>query len=61
MLNRGFVGTIDYGNGVAAVESNGSRQNIQLKLAYSFGSKFGKKKSNRKINRDEENRIRDNN
>ena len=61
MLNRGFVGTIDYGNGFAAVESNGSRQNIQLKLAYSFGSKFGKKKSNRKINRDEQDRIRDNN
>ena len=61
MLNRGFVGNIDYGNGTAAVESNGSRQNIQLRLVYSFGSKFGKKKSNRNKNRDEENRIRDNN
>ena len=61
MLNRGFVGNIDYGNGIAAVESNGSRQNIQLKMIYSFGSKFGKKKSNREINRDEEDRIQDNN
>jgi len=61
MLNRGFVGNIDYGNGTAAVESNGSRQNIQLRLVYSFGSKFGKKKSSRNKNRDEENRIRDNN
>lgn len=61
MLNRGFVGNIDYGNGIAAVESNGSRQNIQLRMVYSFGSKFGKKKSNREINRDEENRIQDNN
>ena len=58
MLNRGFVGNIDYGNGIASVESNGSRQNIQLRLAYSFGAKFGKKKTKRKTNRDEENRIK---
>jgi len=49
MLNRGFVGSIDYGNGNASVESNGSRQNVQLKLTYSFGSQFGKKKSNRDL------------
>lgn len=57
MLNRGFVGKIDYGNGIADVESNGSRQNIQLRLVYSFGDKFGKKKSSRNRNTDEENRI----
>jgi hypothetical protein len=57
MLNRGFVGNIDYGNGIAAVESNGSRQNVQLRLVYSFGSKFGKKKAKRNANREEENRI----
>ena len=61
MLNRGFVGNIDYGNGIAAVESNGSRQNIQLRVAYSFGSKFGKKKTERNRNRDEENRINNTN
>lgn len=61
MLNRGFVGNIDYGNGVADVESNGSRQNIQLRLNYSFGSKFGKKKGRRNSSRDEENRIDSNN
>jgi hypothetical protein len=61
MLNRGFVGNIDYGNGIAAVESNGSRQNVQLRLVYSFGSKFGKKKSKRSSNNDEQNRIQDNN
>ncbi len=59
MLNRGFVGTIDYGNGFADVESNGSRQNIQLRLSYSFGNKFGKKKSKRNSSEDEENRIED--
>ena len=59
MLNRGFVGNIDYGNGTAAVESNGSRQNIQLRIAYNFGSKFGKKKTERNTNRDEERRIKD--
>lgn len=59
MLNRGFVGNIDYGNGTAAVESNGSRQNIQLRVSYSFGSKFGKKKTGRNTNRDEERRIKD--
>ncbi|SED19863.1 Outer membrane receptor proteins, mostly Fe transport [Tenacibaculum sp. MAR_2009_124] len=61
MLNRGFVGNIDYGNGTANVESNGSRQNIQLRVSYSFGSKFGKKKSKRNSSRDEENRIENNN
>jgi len=61
MLNRGFVGNIDYGNGIAAVESNGSRQNVQLKMVYSFGSKFGKKKPKNSSKRDEENRIDDNN
>lgn len=61
MLNRGFVGNIDYGNGTANVESNQSRQNIQLRLTYSFGSKFGKKKSKRNSSKDEEDRINDTN
>ena len=61
MLNRGFVGNIDYGNEVAQVESNGSRQNIQLRATYSFGSKFGKKKAKRSSDRSEENRIQSNN
>jgi hypothetical protein len=61
ILNRGYVGNIDYGNGTASVESNGSRQNIQLRFVYSFGSQFGKKKGRRKLSRDEEERIRDNN
>ena len=61
MLNRGYIGNIDYGNGLADVESNGSRQNIQLRLAYSFGSKYGKKKSRSQTSRDEENRIEANN
>lgn len=61
ILNRGFVGNIDYGNGKASVESNGSRQNIQLKLTYSFGSKFSKKRNKKNASKDEENRINDNN
>ncbi len=61
MLNRGFNGTINYGNGNANVESNGSRQNIQLRLVYSFGSKFGKKKAKRNSSKDEENRINNTN
>jgi len=61
MLNRGFIGFIDYGNGTANVDSNGSRQNIQLKLTYSFGDKFGKKKDKRNSSKDEENRINDDN
>jgi len=61
MLNRGFVGNIDYGTGTAAVESNGSRQSIQLRLVCSFGSKFNKKATDRNTSRDEENRIRNDN
>ena len=61
ILNRGFVGVIDYNGLYAEVESNHSRQNIQLRLSYSFGSKFGKKTSRRNASEDEENRINDNN
>jgi hypothetical protein len=61
MLNRGFIANIDYGNGTALVDSNGSRQNIQLRFVYSFGSKFGKKNTTRNSNNEEENRIGDDN
>ena len=60
ILNRGFVGVIDYGNVNASVESNGSRQNVQLRLAYNFGSKFGKSKTDRNSTQ-EEDRIQDEN
>ena len=58
ILNRGFVGVIDYGNVNASVESNQSRQNVQLRLAYNFGSKFGKSKTDRNSTQ-EEDRIQD--
>ena len=60
VLNRGFVGVIDYGNVNASLESNGSRQNVQLRLAYNFGSKFGKSKTDRNSTQ-EEDRIQDDN
>ena len=60
MLNRGFVGVINYGNVDASVESNESRQNIQLRLSYSFGNKFGKKDNDRDSSAEEE-RIQDRN
>lgn len=61
VLNRGFVGTVNYDNINADIESNGSRQNVQLRFSYSFGSKFGKKKNRSNSSREEENRIDDNN
>lgn len=61
MLNRGYVGGISYNNINAALESNQSRQNIQLSIRYSFGSKFGKKKAARTGSEEEENRIDNNN
>ena len=61
MLNRGFVGDVNYGSGIANIDINDSRQNIQLKLSYSFGSKYAKKKTKRNGSRDEENRINDEN
>jgi hypothetical protein len=61
ILNRGFVGVIDYNNLYANIESNQSRQNVQLRLSYSFGSKFSKKSSRKNASEDEENRINDNN
>jgi len=60
VLNRGFIGVINYGNVNASVESNGSRQNIQLRLSYSFGNKFGKKDNDRDSSEEEE-RIQDRN
>lgn len=61
VLNRGFVGKVNYDNIIANIESNESRQNVQLKLTYSFGSKFNKKKSKRNASGAEENRIDSNN
>ena len=60
ILNRGFVGIIDYGNVNAEVESNGSRQNVQLRLVYNLGSNFGKSKIDRNATEEEE-RIQDEN
>lgn len=57
VLDRGFVGRVNYDNINANIESNGSRQNVQLRFTYNFGSKFGKKKSKSNSSRDEENRI----
>ena len=57
VLDRGFVGRVNYDNINANIESNGSRQNVQLRLTYNFGSKFGKKKTKSNSSRDEENRI----
>jgi outer membrane receptor protein involved in Fe transport len=57
VLDRGFVGRVNYDNINANIESNGSRQNVQLRLTYNFGSKFGKKKNKRNSSRDEQNRI----
>ncbi len=61
ILNRGFVGKVNYDNIVADIESNESRRNVQLRLTYSFGSKFSKKKNRSNSSKDEENRIDDNN
>ena len=61
VLNRGFVGTVNYDNIDANIESNGSRQNVQLRLTYSFGSRFGKKKAKRNASEEEQNRIDNNN
>ncbi|WP_075344039.1 outer membrane beta-barrel protein [Tenacibaculum agarivorans] len=61
VLDRGFVGTVNYNNIDANIESNGSRQNVQLRLTYNFGAKFGKKKSKRNASQEEQNRIQDNN
>ena len=60
ILNRGFIGVINYGNVNAEVESNSSRKNVQLRLVYSFGSKFNKSKTDRNATQEEE-RIRDEN
>ncbi|CAL2088158.1 Outer membrane receptor protein involved in Fe transport [Tenacibaculum sp. 190524A05c] len=60
VLDRGFVGRVNYDNINANIESNGSRQNVQLRFTYSFGSKFGKKKNKRNASNDEQNRIDDN-
>lgn len=61
ILNRGFVSTINYNNINADIISNQSMQNVQLRMTYSFGSKFGKKKNRENASKDEENRIDDNN
>lgn len=61
ILNRGFVGKINYNNLNADVESNESRRNVQLRVSYSFGSRYGKQKNRENSSKEEQNRIDDNN
>ena len=61
MINRAFNGKIEHGNINADVISNQSRYNVQLRVGYSFGSKFGKNKNRRNASGEEEDRIDDNN
>lgn len=61
VLNRGFAGVVNYNNIDANIESNGSRQNVQLRFTYNFGSRFGKKKAKRNASEEEQNRIGNNN
>jgi outer membrane receptor protein involved in Fe transport len=61
VLNRPFVGSLQYDNVNADIISDQSRQNVYLQLAYKFGSKFNKRKEKRNASEDEENRINDNN
>ncbi|MXV37419.1 TonB-dependent receptor [Flavobacteriaceae bacterium Ap0902] len=59
LLNRGFVGVVDYDNIDAEINANESRQNLRLSVSYNFGSKYAKKnKRNNSI--PEENRIEEN-
>ncbi|MCL5246583.1 TonB-dependent receptor [Cellulophaga sp. 20_2_10] len=61
ILNRGYVGKINYNNLFADVESNESRRNVQLRVSYSFGSTYGKQKNRENSSKEEQNRIDDNN
>lgn len=61
ILNRGYVGKINYNNLFADVESNESRRNVQLRVSYSFGSRYGKQKNRENSSKEEQNRIDDNN
>ena len=61
MINRPFTGKVNYDDINADIISNQSRYNIQLRLTYSFGSKFGKNKNRSNSSREEEDRINDNN
>ncbi|PKB42683.1 outer membrane receptor protein involved in Fe transport [Cellulophaga sp. RHA19] len=61
ILNRGYVGKINYNNLNADIESNESRRNVQLRVSYSFGSRYGKQKNRENSSKEEQNRIEDNN
>ncbi|WP_234424218.1 outer membrane beta-barrel protein [Aquimarina sp. Aq107] len=61
ILNRKFLGTINYDNVNASIVNDWPRQNIFLQLNYNFGSKFNKKKNRNNISEDERDRIEDKN
>lgn len=60
ILNRKFNGQVNYSNIDATIEADWARQVVYCLVAYSFGSKFKKKKGRGDSSKDEEERIKDN-
>ncbi|MBW1294713.1 TonB-dependent receptor domain-containing protein [Aquimarina litoralis] len=61
ILNRKFLGSINYDNVNATIVNDWPRQNIFLQLNYNFGSKLSKKKNRNNVSEDERDRIEDKN
>ncbi|MEW7288930.1 outer membrane beta-barrel protein [Aquimarina sp. 2304DJ70-9] len=61
VLNRKFLGTINYDNVNASIENDWPRQNLYLQLNYSFGSKFNKNKKRTNVSKEEQDRINNDN
>ncbi|MBU3026011.1 outer membrane beta-barrel protein [Zobellia galactanivorans] len=61
ILNRKFIGSINYDTIDADIISDWSRQNVYFQLAYNFGSNFNKEKAERNPSEEEQDRIKDNN
>ncbi len=61
LLNREFVGRIDYGNIDTDVRSDWSRQNVYLQLTYNFGSKYSKEKKRANVSKEIQERLGNNN
>lgn len=57
ILNRKFLGDINYNNVNATITNDWARQNIFLQLNYSFGSKYNKNKKRSNASKEEQDRI----
>jgi hypothetical protein len=61
IINRPFVGSLNYDNINANINNSWTSNNVYLQLTYNFGTKFSKDKNRKNASQEEQDRIDNNN